>query len=282
MENTIAENFIKDHEYRLSLVVKGMNIGVWDWDIKRGYLTWSKEFTDLLGIQEGEFKHNYQEFRSRLHPDDIESVETKIKNHLEKNVPYNLEFRLKHNDGYYLWIHACGQASWDDQGIPIAMVGSIEDISPRKHSEELIQQYLIELQNSNQELNDFSYIASHDLKEPLRGISNNAQFLKEDYQDSLDKDALKRIDRIIYLCSRMERLTNDLLYFSKIGNQELAIKKTNLNHIIEDIISMIDTDKNHLHIKFNIPRKLPNVICDSIRITEVFRNLIGNAMMWLH
>lgn len=276
----IAENFIKDHEYRLRLVVKGMKIGVWDWDVRTGDLFWSKEFIDLLGIREDEFRPEYEEFRSRLHPDDIKLLEEKLKNHLEDHAEYDLEFRLRHKDGHYLWIHACGQATWDEEGNPIAMVGSVADISFRKHSEDIIQKYLLELQTSNQELNDFSYIASHDLKEPLRGISNNAQFLKEDYQDILDKDAIKRIDRIVYLCDRMEGLTNDLLHFSKIGNQELAIKKTDLNQIIEDITHMLDIDKDELKVKFSIPKKLPNVICDSIKITEVFRNLITNAIKY--
>ena len=71
------------------------------------------------------------------------------------------------------------------------------------------------VERSNQELDDFAYIASHDLKEPLRGLANNAMFLQEDYADKIDEGGVKRLQRMIYLCHRMERLVDDLLYFSR-------------------------------------------------------------------
>ena len=70
-------------------------------------------------------------------------------------------------------------------------------------------------QGSNRELDDFSYIASHDLKEPLRGLASNARFLKEDLQDKLDESVIKRLDRMTYLCQRMERLVDDLLLLAR-------------------------------------------------------------------
>lgn len=160
-------------------------------------------------------------------------------------------------------------------------VGMIRDISERKRIELDKLNFMEALKRSNQELDNFAYIASHDLKEPLRGLSNNALFLKEDYQDILNKDGIKRIDRMIFLCNRMEQLVNDLLYFSRLGKQELAIKPTNLNNVISDISVMIETDNiQDLNIDIRIPKKLPNITCDSIRITEVFRNLITNAIKY--
>lgn len=159
-------------------------------------------------------------------------------------------------------------------------VGTIRDISERKRSEKAIEQYLLALKRSNQELDDFAYIASHDLKEPLRGLSNNAMFLKEDFADKIGEEGTKRLNRITFLCERMERLVNDLLYFSRLGRQELAIQKTDLNEVISDIILMMENSLHEAGAIIMIPRELPTITCDLPRITEAFRNLITNAVKY--
>ncbi|TBR42140.1 PAS domain-containing sensor histidine kinase [Marinomonas agarivorans] len=159
-------------------------------------------------------------------------------------------------------------------------VGTIRDISERVIADEAKHSYLEQLQRSNQELDDFAYIASHDLKEPLRGLSNNALFLEEDYADQLDESGKKRIQRMRFLCDRMEKLVDDLLYFSRLGRQDLAIQNTDINIIIKDIEIMMETTLIQNNARIIIPKALPNIICDVPRITEVFRNLITNAVKY--
>ena len=137
-----------------------------------------------------------------------------------------------------------------------------------------------DLKRSNQELDDFAYIASHDLKEPLRGLFNNARFLQKDYQDKLDADGIGRLQRLGYLCQRMENLVNDLLYFSRLGRQELAIQSTDLNEGVREIESMMETTLKERNTSILIPRPLPDIICDKPRITELLRNLITNAVKY--
>ena len=136
------------------------------------------------------------------------------------------------------------------------------------------------LERSNTELDDFAYIASHDLKEPLRGIANNAKFLREDYAEQLPPEGVTRLSRIGYLCQRMEQLINDLLYFSRVGRQALAVQPTELNAVIRDIEMMSETMLTERDATIVIPRELPLTHCDKIRITEVFRNLIINAVKY--
>jgi two-component system, LuxR family, sensor kinase FixL len=159
-------------------------------------------------------------------------------------------------------------------------VGTIRDITERKNAEESIARYVAALKRSNQELDDFAYIASHDLKEPLRGLSNNAIFLKEDYTNILDEAGMKRIGRITFLCDRMEKLVNDLFYFSRLGRQELAVQPTNIQQVIHDISLMMETSLQEANATIKIPKPLPTIICDLPRITEVFRNLITNAVKY--
>lgn len=159
-------------------------------------------------------------------------------------------------------------------------VGTIRDITERKKSEKAIARYIQALQQSNQALDDFAYIASHDLKEPLRGLSNNALFLKEDHLDILPKDDIKRIDRILYLSERMEQLVDDLLYFSRISNQELAIQEASIPPMIHDIEQTLDMMLHEKNASIILQENLPTVTCDHVRIAEVFRNLITNAIKY--
>ena len=158
--------------------------------------------------------------------------------------------------------------------------GLLRDISARVALEQEKEQFVADLARSNQELDDFAYIASHDLKEPLRGVANNALFLKEDYDGKLDEKGVKRLDRMVFLCKRMERLVDDLLYFSRLGRQALAIQPADLNAVIKDIEVLMETTLHEQHAEIVIPKPLPTIVCDLPRITEVFRNLITNAVKY--
>jgi signal transduction histidine kinase len=140
--------------------------------------------------------------------------------------------------------------------------------------------YVGELERSNQELDDFAYIASHDLKEPLRGLFNHATFLLEDYRDKIDEDGVRRLTRLGLLCQRMERLINDLMYFSRLGRADLAVQETDPNAVIAEIQQMMETVLSERHARIVVPRPLPQIVCDRPRVTEVFRNLITNAVKY--
>jgi PAS domain S-box-containing protein len=159
-------------------------------------------------------------------------------------------------------------------------VGTIRDISVRKNAEEEIKSFIQKLQISNQELDQFAYIASHDLKEPLRGLANNAMFLQEDYEDVLDDDGNKRINRMRFLCTKMEQLVDSLLYYSRLGRQELAIEETDLNKVITKIKELTLPEEVHDNVELLIPQPLPHITCDVPRVTELFRNLISNSIKY--
>jgi two-component system sensor kinase FixL len=154
------------------------------------------------------------------------------------------------------------------------------DITARKASEAQLKRYMQAVERSNQELDDFAYIASHDLKEPLRGLANNAMFLEEDSGAKIDEAGVKRLHRMTFLCHRMERLVDDLLYFSRLGRQELAIQPADLNAMIGDIRATIDAALHGENVTIDVPEPLPVVVCDVPRVTEVFRNLISNGIKY--
>jgi PAS domain S-box-containing protein len=159
-------------------------------------------------------------------------------------------------------------------------LGVARDITQRRLAERELQKHTQALEHSNKELDDFAYIASHDLKEPLRGIHNHARFLLEDNSEKLDQDSAGRLLRLVYLSQRMERLVNDLLYFSRLGRQELAVQETDLEAVIKDVESTLDVFLEERRARIHLLSALPTIVCDKPRVTELFRNLITNAVKY--
>ncbi|MGL5806765.1 MAG: ATP-binding protein [Xenococcaceae cyanobacterium] len=138
----------------------------------------------------------------------------------------------------------------------------------------------LELERTNDELDAFAYIASHDLKEPLRGIHNYSSFLIEDYGNILTEDGVSKLQTLMSLTQRMENLINSLLHFSRLGRTELSMQKTDLNQSIENVIDTLKIGFKEEQIEICIPRPLPIVNCDRVLISEVFTNLISNAIKY--
>ncbi|QKQ76191.1 ATP-binding protein [Nostoc sp. TCL240-02] len=137
-----------------------------------------------------------------------------------------------------------------------------------------------ELQRSNEELDSFAYVASHDLKEPLRGIHNYANFLMEDYADVLDDDGIAKLQTLVRLTQRMEDLINSLLYFSRLGRAELIRQRVNLNDVVQQVIGTLTIARPQSEVEFRIPQPLRSVQCDRPQINELFSNLISNAIKY--
>jgi light-regulated signal transduction histidine kinase (bacteriophytochrome) len=137
-----------------------------------------------------------------------------------------------------------------------------------------------ELQRSNEELDSFAYIASHDLKEPLRGIHNYANFLMEDYAEVLTDDGVSKLETLVRLTQRMEDLINSLLYFSRIGRTELMRQSVDLDELVQQVIATLTITRPQSEIEFRIPRPLPCVKCDRAQVNELFTNLISNAIKY--
>ncbi len=181
--------------------------------------------------------------------------------------------------GFFAVFSLLGQARKRQHMVDLAELNAGLEDRVRVRNAEIVRQ-VAALERSNRDLDDFAYIASHDLKEPLRGLFNNARFLHEDYADKFDPEGVGRLSRLGYLCQRMEQLINDLLYFARLGRQDLAIQQTNLNEVIRDIETMSQTALDERNATIVVANELPAISCDKVRVTEVFRNLITNAIKY--
>ena len=138
-----------------------------------------------------------------------------------------------------------------------------------------------ELERSNLELDSFAYAASHDLKEPLRGIHNYTHLVERELAENLNQGLVKdRLDTILKLTQRMENLINSLLHYSQVGRTELSVRDVNLEEVLAEILEMLKPRLEETRTKVVIPEKLPVIRCDQIRISEVFSNLITNAIKY--
>ncbi|MCP6763017.1 MAG: ATP-binding protein [Fischerella sp. CENA71] len=137
-----------------------------------------------------------------------------------------------------------------------------------------------ELETINRELASFAYAASHDLKEPLRGIYNYSIILLEDYASVLDEDATDYLQTVISLSVRMETLINGLLRLSQLGQAALHLQAVNLNELLEQVINVFDASHQQHNLEIRIPKALPTIQCDPVLVNEVFSNLITNAFKY--
>ncbi|QLE52552.1 GAF domain-containing protein [Nostoc sp. C057] len=139
----------------------------------------------------------------------------------------------------------------------------------------------LELERSNQELASFAYAASHDLKEPLRGIYNFSTVLLEDYAQVLDDDGIECLQTVVSLSVRMETLINALLRLSQLGQAHLREQATDLNELLNQVINVFHASRQGCGlVDIRIPRPLPTIQCDRVLVNEVFSNLLGNAFKY--
>nr|WP_044200022.1 ATP-binding protein [Oscillochloris trichoides] len=137
-----------------------------------------------------------------------------------------------------------------------------------------------ELTRSNIELDSFAYVASHDLKEPLRGLHNYAHFLIEDYGDKLDADGKEKLMTLVRLTQRMEALIDSLLHYSRVGRAELTWVEVDLHAELHDVINLLAPRLQESGVEIRVPHPLPRVRADQARVREVFSNLIANAIKY--
>jgi PAS domain S-box-containing protein len=154
------------------------------------------------------------------------------------------------------------------------------EITDLRRTEEMLEKRNSELKESNRELDDFAYIVSHDLREPLRGIHNFSTFLLEDYAEKLDQTGKSMLKTLIRLSKRLEDQIAAILQYSRVGRVKLAVEDTDLDAVLHEVLDLVKISLDDHGAEIYIPSPLPVVRCDRIRIAEVFQNLIINAMKY--
>ncbi len=153
-----------------------------------------------------------------------------------------------------------------------------EEIGEREKAERKQTQLLKELESANQELKDFAYIASHDLKAPLRAIKTLADWISTDYADKLDRDGQEQLNLLKQRVDRMHNLIDGILQYSRVGRVREKNVNVHLDKLLPEIIDILAPPAN---IKITMDTEMPVIKCEETRITQVFQNLLSNAVKYM-
>lgn len=143
-----------------------------------------------------------------------------------------------------------------------------------KHLAETVR----ELRRSNKELQDFAYVTAHDLKAPLRGIGTLADWISTDYADKFDAEGQEQLTLLKGRVSRMSELIDSILHYSEIGRITKCREWVDLNDLIPEVITHLAVPQ---HIEVTVETRLPRLVFEKVRITQIFQNLIGNAVKYM-
>ncbi len=271
-------NQLKESEEKLTLALENGNIGVWVWNILTNDLEWDERMEKIFGFKPGSFGNKYEAFEACLVEEDIPHTRNAIKKALEEEVPFETIYRIKTNSGNINYINAKALVTKNKDGKPVKMTGVCFDITEMKKGAELALFKLNEeLLRSNKELEQFAYIASHDLQEPLRMVSSFTQLLDRRYKDKLDQDAREFIQYAVEGASRMQFMINDLLAYSRIHTKGRDFNQVDMNEVLSQVIrnlQILIKEENALITN----DELPSVKADEGQMVQLLQNLIGNSL----
>ncbi len=145
-ERKRVDEALRASQERFQLAARATHDGIWDWNILTGEQYWSDRHLELFGLEPNPVMPTYERWIALVHPEDVDRVHQATCRHLETGEPYDIEVRVRMKDGRYRWFRDQGQALWDSTGRPVRMVGSISDVTERRHAEETIRKAHAELE----------------------------------------------------------------------------------------------------------------------------------------
>ncbi|MEG3839276.1 PAS domain S-box protein [Microcoleus sp. herbarium14] len=280
-----AEIALRESEERFRAIFEQTAVGIAKTALCGQFMRVNPGFCQIVRYAESELLQ--QNWEAITHPDDIEADREYVRLLLSGEIEtFSREKRLICKDEEVRWANVTVSAMRDAEGTPQYLICAIEDISERKLVQELLQssletqtRYAQELTRSNTELEQFAYVASHDLQAPLGTIAGYAQLLERRCHNQLDAQGNKFIGNIVNSCVRMQALIDDLLEYSRVGRSQKPFDLIDCNQVFEDACANLQLAirKNQASVTRG---DLPMVIGDSFQLLQLFQNLIDNAIKY--
>jgi len=248
---------------------------VWTADHEGLVLDVNQRWLTFTGLSTPEEAKNYG-LKPFIHPDDVEVLGDCWKVCQQMGIPLQAEGRIRqHDDGVYRWYLHQAIPLKDDRGKVIKWFGTGTDIEEQKQLEQQYANLLQKIQERNQELDQFSYIVSHDLKAPLRAIANLTAWLEDDLLDIIPPENQQQLQLMRSRVNRMEELINGLLNYARIGREDIPLDMVSVAELLADIIDSLAPPPS---FTVEISSNLPTFRTKRVMLNQVLANLIGNAI----
>ncbi|HSV44298.1 MAG TPA: ATP-binding protein [Ramlibacter sp.] len=267
-----ANRALRASEARYQLAVRGSSAGLWDWDMEAGTMFFSPRFKAVLGYTQEEFPDLPEAITAILHPDDRVVVNGALRAHLKRDIPYQLECRLRLKSGAWRWFFVAGMAQRDERDKPYRMAGSVIDITARKEAERTLQE-------ANRAKDEFIATLAHELRNPLAPIRTGLEVLKRDTANGpASARARDTMERQLH---HMIRLIDDLLDISRINRGKIRLEKVRiqlavvLDSALEISRPAIEAGRHQLLVE--LPPAPITLSADVTRLAQSVGNLLHNA-----
>jgi PAS domain S-box-containing protein len=286
-DRKLTELALKQSNERFINVTKATFDAIWDWDIGKQELYLGNGFKELFGYEFDDNKTQLLTWANHIHPEDRERVVNSRLNKIvhQNELTWKDDYRYMRADGSIAYVSDRGILLRNDSGT-YRMIGAMQDITHLKENEIAITQlnqnlekHIQKLAESNEELERFAYVASHDLQEPLRMVTSFMQLLKSKYSDQLDATAQKYIHFAVDGASRMKTLIHDLLEISRIGSLPAVHREINTTDVIRKTLAALKRVLDESQAKINVS-SLPVVYGNESQLLQLFQNLISNAIKY--
>jgi len=272
---------LKKSEERYRCLVNAVTDYIFTVRFKNGYpmkTIHNEACVAVTGYTAQDFAADPHLWINMVHPDDQSAVRKQALQCISGQDTEPLEHRIICKDGSTRWVKNTLVRHFDSQGKLQSYDGLLKDITERKQTQKKQTELLKQIEKANREQKEFAYVASHDLKAPLRGISSLAGWISSDYGDKLGDKGQEQIDLLLGRVDRMQKLIDGILQYSRVGRVEEEKMAVDLNELVPEIIDLLAPPEN---IEIVIDNELPAVECGETRITQVFQNLLSNAVKYI-
>lgn len=273
-----AERELRLAKKKLDIALENANIGTFEYNLKTNEVILDERSERMFGLKPGTFDGTFNGFEKIILEDDLDHLRTAINATLLNNKPYETIFRTKTTNGKIRYISAKGMLTRGENGEIKSLSGVNFDVTELREGTELIVSKLnMDLLRSNSDLQQFAYVASHDLQEPLRMVSSFVQLLRMRYADKLDQDANDYINFAVEGSKRMYELINGLLAYSRVQSKAERLTSVNMEMVLakvkENLKLLINETKTNV-----TSTRLPVITADENQMMQLFQNFIENGI----
>jgi PAS domain S-box-containing protein len=276
-ERKRAEEMQRKTEELLEETGQLANVGGWELDLASKTPHWSAQTRRIHEVRP-DYQPTLEEAINFYAPEARPLMARAVQEGIEKGTQWDLELPFITATGRRIWVRTLGKAQFEN-GKPVRLFGAFQEITDRKRAEETIRDYIVRVEQSNRDLEEFAYVASHDLQEPLRKITAFSDRLVSKYDSVFDESGRDYLKRMHNASQRMQTLLNDLLAYSRVATHARPFKSVDLNTVAQHVISDLDARIKQTNGKIVI-EALPVIEAESTQMYQLLQNLVANALKY--